>query len=162
MWIHFFEWLGRFCYDAADPIIALYEQNRLRQVADGALPERTINIPNGVNLNRLRPLRAARQDTVPPVLCLIGRVVPIKDIKTFIRAFRALQIGDAEASPRQRRGRSPGGAPGRQEDKQVRRIVLGPFNRVEGDLEISLDVDAGQVFAACSSSSRVAQSGGKM
>ena len=30
----------------------------------------------------------------------------------------------------------------------MRRIVLGPFNRVEGDLEISLDVDAGQVFAA--------------
>ena len=28
------------------------------------------------------------------------------------------------------------------------RIVLGPFNRVEGDLEISLDVDAGQVVAA--------------
>ena len=30
----------------------------------------------------------------------------------------------------------------------MRRIVLGPFNRVEGDLEISLDVDAGQVMAA--------------
>ena len=98
MWIHFFEWLGRFCYDAADPIIALYEQNRLRQVADGALPERTINIPNGVNLNRLRPLRAARPDTVPPVLCLIGRVVPIKDIKTFIRAMRSVvnQLPEAE------------------------------------------------------------------
>ena len=30
----------------------------------------------------------------------------------------------------------------------MKRIVLGPFNRVEGDLEISLDVDAGQVVAA--------------
>ena len=28
------------------------------------------------------------------------------------------------------------------------RIVLGPFNRVEGDLEVSLDVEAGQVAAA--------------
>ncbi|PKO88535.1 MAG: HupV protein [Betaproteobacteria bacterium HGW-Betaproteobacteria-10] len=28
------------------------------------------------------------------------------------------------------------------------RIVLGPFNRVEGDLEVSLDVEAGQVTAA--------------
>lgn len=28
------------------------------------------------------------------------------------------------------------------------RIVLGPFNRVEGDLELQLDVDAGQVAAA--------------
>ena len=30
----------------------------------------------------------------------------------------------------------------------MRRIVLGPFNRVEGDLEIALDVGAGQVMAA--------------
>ena len=38
MWIHFFEWMGRYCYASADPIIALYEANRLRQVADGAAP----------------------------------------------------------------------------------------------------------------------------
>jgi len=30
----------------------------------------------------------------------------------------------------------------------MKRILLGPFNRVEGDLEVSLDVDAGQVVAA--------------
>ena len=88
MWIGFFEWLGRFCYDAADPIIALYEDNRQRQIADGALAERTCNIPNGINLARLSPLREQRPETPPPVLCLIGRVVPIKDIKTFIRAMR--------------------------------------------------------------------------
>jgi len=88
MWIHFFEWLGRFCYDAADPIIALYEQNRLRQVADGAVDDRTFNVPNGINLQRFVPLRSLRPAEVPQVLCLIGRVVPIKDIKTFIRAMR--------------------------------------------------------------------------
>ena len=88
MWIRLFEWLGRFCYDSADPIIALYEANRLRQVADGALPERTFNIPNGISLTRFSPLRDLRPATPPPVLCLIGRVVPIKDIKTFIRAMR--------------------------------------------------------------------------
>ena len=88
MWIRLFEWLGRFCYDSADPIIALYEANRLRQVADGALPERTFNIPNGISLARFSPLRDLRPATPPPVLCLIGRVVPIKDIKTFIRAMR--------------------------------------------------------------------------
>jgi len=98
MWIHFFEWLGRFCYDAADPIIALYEQNRLRQIDDGAQPERTTSIPNGINLRRFAPLRTARPEIVPPVLCLIGRVVPIKDIKTFIRAMRSVvnQLPEAE------------------------------------------------------------------
>ena len=88
LWIRFFEWMGRFCYDAADPIIALYEANRQRQIADGALAERTFNVPNGINLQRFAPLRAQRPETPPPVLCLIGRVVPIKDVKTFIRAMR--------------------------------------------------------------------------
>ncbi len=98
MWIQFFEWLGRFCYDAADPIIALYETNRLRQVTDGARAERTFNIPNGINLARFAPLRSQRPAAVPKVLCLIGRVVPIKDIKTFIRAMRTVvnQLPEAE------------------------------------------------------------------
>lgn len=98
MWMGFFEWLGRFCYDAADPIIALYETNRLRQIADGAPAERTFNIPNGISLPRFAPLRALRPANPPPVLCLIGRVVPIKDIKTFIRAMRRVvnQMPDAE------------------------------------------------------------------
>lgn len=88
MWIRFFDWMGRFCYGAADPIIALYENNRLRQVADGAAAERTVSIPNGIRIERFAPLRTQRPAEVPPVLCLIGRVVPIKDIKTFIRAMR--------------------------------------------------------------------------
>ncbi|WP_047217104.1 MULTISPECIES: GT4 family glycosyltransferase PelF [Delftia] len=88
MWIRFFDWMGRFCYGAADPIIALYENNRLRQVADGAAAERTVSIPNGIRIERFVPLRTQRPAETPPVLCLIGRVVPIKDIKTFIRAMR--------------------------------------------------------------------------
>lgn len=98
MWIQFFEWLGYYCYAAADPIIALYETNRLRQVTDGAQASRTFNIPNGINLGRFAPLRDKRPAEVPPVLCLIGRVVPIKDIKTFIRAMRRVvnQLPQAE------------------------------------------------------------------
>ena len=98
MWISFFEWMGRFCYEAADPIIALYEDNRLRQVSDGAKSERTFNIPNGISLKRFAPLRGGRPEKPPPVLCLIGRVVPIKDVKTFIRAMRRVinQLPDAE------------------------------------------------------------------
>lgn len=90
LWIRFFEGLGRMCYDAADQIISLYEANRLRQVSDGAPAARTHCIPNGVNVEILRPLRASRAATPPPVLCLIGRVVPIKDVKTFIRAMRTV------------------------------------------------------------------------
>ncbi len=90
LWIRFFEALGRMCYDAADSIIALYEANRLRQIADGADPARTRNIANGINVPRYAALRPLRPAEPPPVLCLIGRVVPIKDVKTFIRAMRSV------------------------------------------------------------------------
>jgi polysaccharide biosynthesis protein PelF len=89
-WVRFFETLGRMCYDASDRIVALYETNRLRQIADGAPPERTTNVANGINLPRLAALRERRGEDPPPVLCLIGRVVPIKDVKTFIRSMRTV------------------------------------------------------------------------
>jgi glycosyltransferase involved in cell wall biosynthesis len=88
LWIRFFESLGRLCYDAADPIVALYEANRLRQVEDGADPARTRNVPNGIDIARFLAARSARPARLPPVLCLVGRVVPIKDVKTFLRAMR--------------------------------------------------------------------------
>lgn len=90
MWIRFFEALGRMCYDASDQIIALYEANRLRQVQDGARAERTSNIANGIDVVKFGALRALRPDAIPPIMCLIGRVVPIKDIKTYIRATRVM------------------------------------------------------------------------
>ena len=98
MWIRFFEALGRMSYAAADPILTLYEGNRQRQIRDGADPARSRVIPNGIDVARYSALRARRDRKVPRVLGLIGRVVPIKDIKTFIRAMRvvASELPDAE------------------------------------------------------------------
>lgn len=90
LWARFFEALGRECYAHSHRIISLYEANRLRQIEDGAPPARTQCIPNGIDLARLQRLRAQRPATPPLTICLIGRVVPIKDIKTFIRAMRSV------------------------------------------------------------------------
>ncbi len=90
LWIRFFQGLGRLTYTAADPIISLFEGNRRRQIQDGADETRTRVIPNGVDLERFSKLRALRPAAVPPVLGLIGRVVPIKDIKTFILMMRSV------------------------------------------------------------------------
>lgn len=99
LWIRFFEMLGQSCYHAADRIVALYEDNRQRQIRDGAPAERTCNIPNGIDLPRFAAARELRPASPPKVLCLIGRVVPIKDIKTYIRAMRTIvnQMPEAEA-----------------------------------------------------------------
>jgi glycosyltransferase involved in cell wall biosynthesis len=98
VWIRFFEALGKMTYDAADPIVSLYEGNRERQHRDGADPARTRVVPNGIDLDRFAPLRSARPATPPRVLGLVGRVVPIKDIKTFIRAMRVVlaRLPDAQ------------------------------------------------------------------
>lgn len=99
MWIRFFEALGRVTYSMSDDIVALYEANRLRQINDGAPAERTCNIPNGIDVQKFAALRPLRPKTPPPIFCLIGRVVPIKDIKTFIRAARVVisHLPEAEA-----------------------------------------------------------------
>jgi glycosyltransferase involved in cell wall biosynthesis len=100
LWIRFFEGLGRMAYAAADKIVALYEGNRRRQVTDGAEEVRTAVIPNGIDLDRFGALRKKRvfhsvssgeqADAIPKVLGLLGRVVPIKDIRTFVRAMRTV------------------------------------------------------------------------
>jgi glycosyltransferase involved in cell wall biosynthesis len=90
LWIRFFEGLGRAAYATARPIVSLYDGNRERQVEDGAERARTRVIPNGIDVARFALLRGARPATPPPVLGLVGRVVPIKDIKTFVRAMRTV------------------------------------------------------------------------
>jgi glycosyltransferase involved in cell wall biosynthesis len=90
LWIRFFSSLGRMCYASSDVITGLYEDIRTQQIASGAPSARTRVIPNGIDLKRFLPVRAKRPADPPAVLTLIGRVVQIKDIKTFIRAMRTV------------------------------------------------------------------------
>lgn len=98
LWIRFFEVIGRLAYQKANTIVSLYTGNQARQHQDGAPVDRTCIIPNGIDPERFRAARQARPPGIPKVLGLVGRVVPIKDIKTFIRAMRSVceQIPEAE------------------------------------------------------------------
>ncbi len=98
LWIRFFEELGRICYQASNPIVSLYDGNKQRQIKDGAEEARTLVIPNGISLANYENAFDKRPREIPMVVGLIGRVVPIKDIKTFIRAMRSIcnHIPDAE------------------------------------------------------------------
>lgn len=92
LWIRFFERLSLLIYACADPIISLYEGNRQRQILDGAAPQRTQVIPNGINLLDWQHVAINSKANAAPVIGLIGRIVPIKDIKTFIRSMRSVVI----------------------------------------------------------------------
>lgn len=96
VWIRFFVSLGRMAYGSAAQIFTLFEGNRQRQIKDGAHAEKLTIIPNGVNVERFSLVRRAIGAPVPPVIALIGRVVPIKDIKCFIRALHIIRASMPE------------------------------------------------------------------
>lgn len=87
IWNNFFSGLGLFSYFTADKILSLYRKAAEVQISYGAPPEKTDVIPNGVDIKKLTPLIEKRKEHYQRI-CLIGRVVPIKDIKTFLKAMR--------------------------------------------------------------------------
>lgn len=100
LWINLFKSLGKICYDFADPIYTLFEANRRLQIEMGAPPERTEIIPNGVPVAAFdRSLRelAPVDKSEPFRVGFVGRVVPIKDVKTFLLACHRLQAELPEA-----------------------------------------------------------------
>ena len=90
LWMRKFEVLSRIAYEHADRIYTLYEGNRLMQIQGGAPPDKCLIIPNGVDLERFDEMHAKRAAMPPKVLkvAMVGRVAPIKDVKTFIRAAK--------------------------------------------------------------------------
>lgn len=91
MWISFFEQMGKTTYQEANKVISLYEGNRQRQIKDGATSKKALVVPNGIKTSRFNEALAQREKNIPLKVGLIGRVVPIKDIKTFIRAIKEVQ-----------------------------------------------------------------------
>jgi glycosyltransferase involved in cell wall biosynthesis len=108
LWVDTFTCYSRACYEAASEVVTLYGGNQQLQLADGAHPEKLRIIPNGVDFERLSKAAAVRGEH-PPTVALIGRVVPIKDVKTYIRAIailrnmvpdvRALVLGPTDEDP---------------------------------------------------------------
>ncbi|MFN3076153.1 MAG: GT4 family glycosyltransferase PelF [Alphaproteobacteria bacterium] len=89
-WLDSFATFSRICYQAADRIITLYGGNQILQRRDGADPAKMRIVPNGIDFEHFSAVVRAPEPR-PPTVVLIGRVVPIKDVKTFIRSIRLLR-----------------------------------------------------------------------
>lgn len=108
LWVQAFEAYARTCYQTAHTIVTLYADNQRAQRALGAQDERLRVIANGIEMERFAKISAAPDDA-PPTMALIGRVVPIKDVKTYIAAagilkqrmpgLRALVLGPLDEDP---------------------------------------------------------------
>jgi len=92
MWVDFFDKIGIFCYYRANHILSLFSGAQKIQIMFGAPENKTMIIPNGVDVDGLMQTTQYRQNPPKPIITLIGRVVPIKDIKTFIRAIKIASL----------------------------------------------------------------------
>ena len=88
-WIETFTNYSRLCYESASRIITLYEANQQFQIHDGADPDKLLVIPNGIDVAAYGAIE--RVESKRPTIALIGRVVPIKDVKTYLRACAILR-----------------------------------------------------------------------
>jgi len=87
-WIHLFHFMGEFAYHRANCITTLHNGNAEKQIKYGAKEEKIEIIPNGINVDYFSSLPKIKSNKF--TLCMVGRVVPIKDVKTFIKAVAAI------------------------------------------------------------------------
>lgn len=90
LWTDCFAAYARASYAAVSHIVTLFRGNQEMEVRDGAPVEKCLVIPNGIDVARYGRLARPAAGTAPTI-ALIGRVVPIKDIKTYIRACQILK-----------------------------------------------------------------------
>ena len=89
-WARQFERLSHLCYQLADETLTLYGGNRDRQERDGLAPGTGGIVPNGIDL-RVYGGAPRERRTRPEgelVIGFVGRVTPIKDVKTLLYAMR--------------------------------------------------------------------------
>jgi len=95
LWLNLFDRIGRITYLEADKIVTLYEGNKKIEIEDGADPDKVSVIPNGINIERFGGLKSINFLEDKPEtfhVGFVGRVVPIKDVKTFIRACKIVSM----------------------------------------------------------------------
>jgi polysaccharide biosynthesis protein PelF len=102
LWTTTFVNYSRIAYQAVDKIITLFADNQRAQLADGAPADKLTVIPNGIDVERYGQVVKQEKSSPEnhrqerPVVALIGRVVPVKDIKAFLRSVAILKtrLGD--------------------------------------------------------------------
>jgi glycosyltransferase involved in cell wall biosynthesis len=87
--LRFFRLLVETAYASADIVAPVCRYNRLWELANGTAPARIRPVSNGINL-RSFPVAAA--EPAVPTLVFVGRIDPLKDIETLLRAFAEVRV----------------------------------------------------------------------
>jgi polysaccharide biosynthesis protein PelF len=95
-WIDMFLIMSKIAYQGADEVTTLYSGNYNMQIQHGCPEEKLTIIPNGIDIEGYKPVLAERikfreeNPDAPFTIGFVGRVAPIKDVKTFIRAIKVV------------------------------------------------------------------------
>jgi len=97
IWTKLFLAFSQLVYEYADKIITISNLNQQLQLEHGADPSKCMIIPNAINTSRFK--REARIDAPDGKIMIgfVGRVVPIKDVKTLIKACKLVSMRFEEA-----------------------------------------------------------------
>jgi glycosyltransferase involved in cell wall biosynthesis len=101
-WFNMFRFMEKVSYDYADALISITRVNQQYQLKCGVDTRKLKVIPNGINVQQLANLRQNRDEEDASgrfQVGFVGRVVSIKDVKTFIHALKIVSqtIADLEA-----------------------------------------------------------------
>ncbi|HTI80387.1 MAG TPA: GT4 family glycosyltransferase PelF [Acetobacteraceae bacterium] len=112
-WFNAFASLSQITYEFADVITTQYRANQDYQRLDGAPEHKLRIIPNGIDADVYAKIHRSTEPR-PPTVLMIGRIVPIKDTRTFIMAMArlrelvpdvvAIMIGPEEEDPAYAKG----------------------------------------------------------
>ncbi len=88
IWIEQFHKMSKMSYDRADLVTSLYRRARELQVDLECPLEKTMVIPNGIQVERFQNLLGKTEAEEEEIYVgAVFRVAPIKDVKTLIQAF---------------------------------------------------------------------------
>ncbi len=90
-WTTTFKQMSRTAYSYADEIVTVCRANQKLQLQEGAPAHKCRVISNGIPVQNFNdPEKTLFQRHERPVIGMVGRVVPLKDVETFIRAAALL------------------------------------------------------------------------
>jgi polysaccharide biosynthesis protein PelF len=90
VWLAAFTSFSRISYAESDVITTQYRANQQYQRVDGAPEHKLRIVPNGIDADVYAAIHRSAAPR-PPTVLMIGRIVPIKDIRTFIMSVALLK-----------------------------------------------------------------------
>lgn len=88
IWIEQFRKMSQLAYGRADMVTSLFDQARELQLEEGCSVEKTMVIPNGIQVERFQDIPGKTEEDEGRInVGAVLRIAPVKDVMTLVQAF---------------------------------------------------------------------------